>query len=61
VDVTFRYPFILKSEYNDYISFNVSDNLSGLNYFRAVADIREEARDTNGYDPNGVINQNVKI
>jgi len=61
VDVTFRYPFVLKSEYSDYISFNASDNLSGLNYFRAVADIREEARDANGYDPNGVIKRNVKI
>lgn len=61
VDVTFRYPFVLKSEYEDYISFNISDNLSSINYFRVVADIREETRNENGYDPNSIVNQNIRL
>jgi len=48
IDMDFRFPFILKSENEDYISFNVADDLSGLEYFRVVADIREEDRTNTG-------------
>ena len=44
LDLHFREPFTLKSEYEDYISFNIVDDLSGLSYFRVVADVKEEFR-----------------
>jgi hypothetical protein len=44
----FRFPYILKPEFEDFISFNANDDLSGLEYFRVIADIREENRKSDG-------------
>lgn len=52
VDIGFKYPFLLKSETEDHVSFTLSDDLSGLQYFRTVASIGEENRNLNidGYE-----------
>lgn len=45
IDMNFKQPFLLKSEYEDFISFTLSDDLSALQYFRVVASIQEEKRE----------------
>lgn len=48
IDTTFHTPFILKPEYDDFFSVNLSDDLSNLTRFRLVAAIAEEKRTTKG-------------
>lgn len=54
IDTKFETPIILKSEFEDFISLQISDDLSGLEMLRMVAGISEEKRTTSGiYDRNG--------
>lgn len=47
IDMNFKEPFVLKSELEDFISFDFSDDLTDFQYFKAVASISEEKRESN--------------
>lgn len=52
----FNTPLILKSEFNDFISMNISDDLSGLEMFTSTAEIAEEKRTIReNYDREGLL------
>lgn len=51
IDTDFETPFILKPEFGDYFSVNISDDLSNLKVLRMVTAVREEKRTVKGqYD-----------
>lgn len=48
IDIDIDPPYLLKSEYEDFISITVNDDLSELEYFKIVASIKEEKRNSTG-------------
>lgn len=53
IDMNYDVPFVLKSEWNDYISFSLADDLSTLHSFRVVSAVKEEPRHGEKYVSEG--------